>query len=503
MRFTARTTYTSTLITLGAVLAGCGSGGGSDRATTTAPVESDTADPGTIGTIGSGVADTGSSALTLKVAGGMTEARLGTDVVALAIDLEATGRPAAFAGLELQAKGSIDESQLGALKVVHDADWDGVVGRNDPVLGELAGPAFTADDASAALSLAQGLPVESGRPARLLVTLDAAAVGRAALERVGKTVELSVAPAGVAATSSATATVDVTVDAPPTTPTVVLFQHDHLLISEVAPARRSASDPQFVELVNPTAQPVDLTNVFLSDSNSRQASYANLPTGRQVLASSRRTVYDPFVFDRFGRRGAYYGYSIQNDFVARFPAGAVIDPGQVVTVAVDGATFEREFNTVADYALRNPTPGSAQMLTPGRKRGEWAARGVARQVHLAPAGEAVVLFAWDGSGDLVQDVDYVFFGQPSRSDAPVDKSQRSIDGPDADQAPMTYLADTPADAQQPIPFSIRASQSVARVDFVETGEATMAGNGLGGHDETSEPLATTFASAAATPGAIN
>ncbi len=115
--------------------------------------------------------------------------------------------------------------------------------------------------------------------------------------------------------------------------------------------------------------------------------------------------------------------------------------------------------------------------------------------------EVVVLFYWDGSTDLVYDLDYALWGDdPART---VDKTGISIDGPDADGTATAYLAETPAASQNSISATGHASGfSYQRVDFTEGTESHSGGNGLTGHDETSENMSSTWLVEAPTPGAI-
>src|SRR5258708_24221534 len=103
---------------------------------------------------------------------------------------------------------------------------------------------------------------------------------------------------------------------------------------------------------------------------------------------------------------------------------------------------------------------------------------------LTDAGEPIILFFYRG-GPLVSDVDYLFYGSPSTSNPVVDKT--SVTGGDS-----TYQADTAAAMQHQI-TAPGDSGSIHRCVFAETGEARGAGNGLTGHDETSEDPRVTFA----------
>ena len=61
------------------------------------------------------------------------------------------------------------------------------------------------------------------------------------------------------------------------------------------------------------------------------------------------------------------------------------------------------------------------------------------QGGLTNGGEVAILYTWDGLADLVQDLDYTMWGDTAEA---VDKTGISIDGPDGDVIPSSYLADT-------------------------------------------------------------
>jgi len=227
------TRTTLTLLVSAAVaggLAGCGSDGKERSATTAAPVASDDAGPTVPITPPAAEA-------TLTVAPVATEAVLAPDVVALAVSARADA-PAVLTALELEATGGVDEALLGGLRVVADLDADGAAGPGDALLGELPGPAFTVDDGRATVVFEGPLPLE-GAPT-ILVTVDAAALGQAALDRAGQTLALGLTAGGVAPVDSDTPLPNVRVVDGPRDP-IALAAHDHLLITEVVPGGAGTS----------------------------------------------------------------------------------------------------------------------------------------------------------------------------------------------------------------------------------------------------------------------
>ena len=91
--------------------------------------------------------------------------------------------------------------------------------------------------------------------------------------------------------------------------------------------------------------------------------------------------------------------------------------------------------------------------------------------------ETLILFKWDGSSATVQDVDYVLWGSNAYA---IDKN--GVAG---------YAADTPVGSQDYMPIHLD-EQKLIRVSETEGTETTSGGNGITGHDETSENLSTTW-----------
>ncbi len=240
-----------------------------------------------------------------------------------------------------------------------------------------------------------------------------------------------------------------------------LFAQDHLLITEFAVTPTSG---EFIEIYNPTADSIDLTNYYITD-----ATFANGGTFYYQIVEG-------------GGGGGSFG-----DFHAQFPAGAKIGPGEYQSIALNGsANFMGEYGVEPTYELYedDAAPDAIpDMLeaTPGSING---------QGGLSNSGEFVVLYYWDGASDLVKDVDYVVWGDKAEA---VDKTGVSIDGPDAGTDSSTYLADTSIADQ----YVVNADNDVdanphddgmtaqRRLD-VEDVEIWVGGNGITGHDETSE-----------------
>jgi len=186
----------------------------------------------------------------------------------------------------------------------------------------------------------------------------------------------------------------------------------HLLISEVAPrgggAGALSDSSEYVEIANPTTQLVVLGNHYLSDASN----YYTVVNGPVAVAFT-------------------------SDYVLRFPTFAYLNPGQRAVICVTkqgyfasgnpppvGALFlemrDSNLDPSDDMIILSPAsvfPVIGGMLTnPSGTNGEW-----------------VVLFCWDGTTDLVCDVDYASWGaNSSPANSKMDKSGVCIDGPDGD-----------------------------------------------------------------------
>jgi hypothetical protein len=236
--------------------------------------------------------------------------------------------------------------------------------------------------------------------------------------------------------------IDAAIDAAPN-PT------DHVLMTEIAVAPDGA---EFIEIWNPTTAAVDLSTYYVSNHGS----YFKLPVAGQTLPSAH--------------------------FIAQFPAGASIASGAVITVATQGAApFMMFYGTLPTYSITDGTMiGTAVNGTP----------------RLTDGGALVVLFQWDGTSGLVRDVDMMIVGVPSLTNVLVDKSGVT-------QLAATYAADADSIAAQPsAPGIDQSTKRIAREGGHET--QTGGGNGITGHDETSEHTEVTWDASfsAATPGTI-
>jgi hypothetical protein len=110
---------------------------------------------------------------------------------------------------------------------------------------------------------------------------------------------------------------------------------------------------------------------------------------------------------------------------------------------------------------------------------------------LTNAGEPLVLFFWDGASDKVTDVDLMVAGTPTAANQLANKGGVAIDGPDADAITAAYATDANTLPSQTAPASGRSTKRVA-LESATVEVQTGGGNGVSGHDETSEMLGMTW-----------
>ena len=253
---------------------------------------------------------------------------------------------------------------------------------------------------------------------------------------------------------------------------------DHLLITEVALANNNR---ELIEIYNPGATSVDLSNYYLSDDQE----YALLPGA--FGGSPKPQIHPSF------------------DFVVKFPDGASIGSGEAVVVALRYLSIQSAVGVVPDFGILE-TSGATQMVDPSTLPGaDGDITLTGSNVQLTNSGEGVVLFFWDGASDLVQDVDMIAVGDNLATyNQLADKTGVLVDGPDSDSVSTGYQDDgfsfnqIVGDAA-----SGTSHKRIAREEGFESQDG--AGNGLFGDDETTEDFASTWDSgsySAPTPGVV-
>ena len=245
---------------------------------------------------------------------------------------------------------------------------------------------------------------------------------------------------------------------------------DHLLITEIVVTPTNA---EFIEIYNPTSETIDLTNYFLFDGIHKSdpvPDYANIVDSTDT--------------------------SFGTDFTAQFPAGATIDPGEFKVIALKN-DFSTEFGFEPDFDI-NPNGVDDGDAIPDMLNG---GSGIGSNSGLTNSGEVIVLFYWDGVSDLVQDVDIALWGD--KDEAVVKTGAKKDSKTDADEDSTEYFADTPVDNQDVIAAAAHVNgKSWQRIDLSTEGSETLTGgNGITGHDETSENLSVTWTEADPSPKA--
>ncbi len=263
---------------------------------------------------------------------------------------------------------------------------------------------------------------------------------------------------------------------------------NHLLISEISVRPLFA---QFVEIFNP----FDTTTIALEDyflTNDGGNGYTRLVKGRQALEIK------------------------PGEFFVRFPKGAKIAPGNYQTIALRGDKFSQRYsNAKPTYEILDSDGNPQNNMIEVKNNFIVSRPGGVPISFLRETDDRVMLLKWielgtvkrdtlqpvePDSSDLIKDVDYVFWGPHGAGDA-VEKTGTCIEGIDRGPDSTCYKADTPASLQQPImnpPHGILKSWQRPQTPR-EFNEALASGNGISGHDETSEDLKLAFSEATPSP----
>ena len=229
---------------------------------------------------------------------------------------------------------------------------------------------------------------------------------------------------------------------------VAFGQADHIIISTVV---LTPSDGEYVEITNPTGDDIDLSDYYISDAtdNTSGKVYYKLPSGTDYWSGSG------------------------SDFICRFPTGYSLAAGTSIKVSLrDNDSYVSTYGDSADLALDNEMLDALEGVS---------TKGTSGLAKLSNVSETLVLFYWDGSSSIVKDVDYLLWGDNSFA---IDKSDVS-----------GYQLDTPVLSQSYMPSHATNEKLIRATISNEGTEALTGGNGITGHDETSEPLSETWVTA--------
>ena len=225
-------------------------------------------------------------------------------------------------------------------------------------------------------------------------------------------------------------------------------QADHVVFSEIV---LTPSDGEYVEITNPTANDIDMSDYYLTDATDTGSdkAYYKLPAGTDYWSGS------------------------SFDFICRFPSGYSLAAGASIKVSVrDNDSFISTYGESPDLSLNEDFLDAVNGSS---------TKGNASAPKLDNTRETLVLFYWDGTSSTVKDVDYLLWGDNSFA---VDKS--GISG---------YQSDTPVSSQSYMSVHT-TNEKLIRVESASEGVETQSGgNGITGHDETSEPLFATWVTA--------
>ncbi len=221
----------------------------------------------------------------------------------------------------------------------------------------------------------------------------------------------------------------------------------HLVLSEIA---MQPSAAEFIEIYNPTDSTVNLDHYYLTDHSN----YYALPSNSYTVDAG--------------------------DFIVKFPSGATIQPRKTLVIGFNGTDFITTYSVNPDYEIISQNtniPDLVSIKTSGIP-------------SITNAGESVILFYWDGAKDLVQDIDLLNVGIPAVGNQLKSKTGLALDGPDADALTSTYLTDANTMPNQTT--AAGSGYSTKRILLEEGYETQTNGNGIGGHDETTENTALTW-----------
>lgn len=276
---------------------------------------------------------------------------------------------------------------------------------------------------------------------------------------------------------------------------------DHLVISEVAvkgaPYVNGYTSPEFVEIYNPTASPIgDLQNYYITDWSN----YHLLPQHR---------------------RDGTLPNEGSADYVSQFPSHVGTDPvppippGGVITVTANARQFLLAYfndNTTSPtdfvYLLGRYTgqPGNPKLFetydsmpeVPNMVSNNADQTSDGLNMGHSDAGENVFLIYYDGVSDNVKDVDAVMYRKVGTSlgtdNGFIPKSGILVDGPDADSIPTAYLTDAGNENNLSLEYASTSTgpYQVVRVSKFQPGEALTGGNGITGHDVSTEEASISF-----------
>ena len=207
---------------------------------------------------------------------------------------------------------------------------------------------------------------------------------------------------------------------------------DHLIFNRVCV---NPNEAELIEIYNPTDQAIDLSNYYLSDQND----YYNWVFGNSSTLSSR-------------------------DFLIKFPDGSQIEAQESFLIStISNDDFFDYYDEMPDISLIDT---------------EFEVSEIGSSVGLDNNQEMLILFYWDGSSSIIQDVDYFLWGSTLRGfSKTIDEGYTYNDTNLEDQIFIRNYGS-----------SAYSDSLYVRNSINEVNENQTQGNGITGHDETSEDL---------------
>lgn len=263
---------------------------------------------------------------------------------------------------------------------------------------------------------------------------------------------------------------------------------NHLVLSEIGAAAPASSE--FTEIYNPTGAAINLSNYYLSDHNL----YFDLPSvvagniTNTLANGSDHLVKMPNITIPSGGVVVvcYQATSFLNVYFDGSLAAFTGLPGSPQLVEVNESMAEVP-NISANYNRTSPEYPLADPATPATS---------GNNLNHTDTDENVVLFYWDGTSSLVQDLDIVqwrAFGNPwgASTNQTANKSFITEQGPSAVQ--NTYALDAGGSDNLTVNFPEASEGEVSSGNFIrhsliEPGETHTGGNGLTGDDESLEQV---------------
>ena len=210
---------------------------------------------------------------------------------------------------------------------------------------------------------------------------------------------------------------------------------DHLLLIRVVTQPDAAES---FSIYNPTDSPIDLTNYYICDDEE----YYKMQTEGDMSPSS-----------------SIGGFTVQ------FP-DITISPGDTFHIVLNENYNDFYGEDFVPDLIMYGSENNSMLET------ESGSIGFSNN-KIAESSELIILFKWDGTnGNLIQDIDYFLWGAYQ---TPLNKTAIS-----------TYQNDTPTDNQMYFEEVTEKYYAYSRIGTNEISEIQTGGNGIAGHDETSE-----------------